>query len=204
MTAKVLQPTYAILRKAIMDFVAEHPNTAMERFKTNVAQVGTQWRDATQVHLAAAEFLDQAMKTTMPETHALAAVFHKYRNELNWEQSYTMDDKLVGQDMLNGYGFVEVIGKNGPFVSRSVRCGIGVWGSDINYPVHNHMAEEVYVPLAGNADFTLDGSPYRTRSAGDIIHVPSNQRHGFRTTSSPFVVFYGWQAGDLRQKSTFG
>lgn len=60
--------------------------------------------------------------------------------------------------MLSGYGFAEVIGERGPFVSKRVRSGIGVWGPNIDHPAHHHMAEEVYVPLAGSAEITLTGS----------------------------------------------
>lgn len=204
MTEPVSRDTYIELRDVIQEFVANHDASDMERFKANIANVDDHWIDATVATLPASEYLAPALPSATPQTRALATAFEKHRNALKWEQSYTAADQLVGSDMLNGYGFVEVIGKNGPCVSNAVRSGIGVWGPNIDYPVHNHEAEEIYVPLAGHAGFTLDSSPYETRQPGDVIHVPSNQRHGFRTTTEPFVVFYIWQAGDLRQKSTFG
>lgn len=204
MAPNVSRSTYDKLRAAILDFVTEHPHEAIDRFKPNLISFDTNWKDVEQFPLPAADFIAAARSTTTPQTLGLVELFNEHRDELKWEQSYTAADDFVGNDMLNGYGFVEVIGKNGPFVSTKVRTGIGVWGPNIDYPVHNHMAEEIYAPLAGSAEFTINDSAYQSRHADDIIYVPSNQRHGFRTTSEPFVVFYAWQNGDLRQKSTFG
>ena len=58
--------------------------------------------------------------------------------------------------------------------------------------------------LAGSAEFMLDGGSYEQRRAGDVVYVSSMRRHGFRTTALPLTVFYIWQAGDLREKSSFG
>ena len=130
-------------------------------------------------------------------------LFERAKDRLKWEQSYTKADAVVGVAMLAGYGFVEVIGKHGPFRSDRVRSGIGVWGPGITYPAHCHRAEEVYVPLAGSACFEVDGRAPQVGRAGDAVDVPSMRVHGFRTTDEPLVVLYIWQAGDLREKSTF-
>ncbi len=105
--------------------------------------------------------------------------------------------------MLAGYGFAETIGKQGPFISTRVRAGIGIWGPDIDYPAHRHEAEEVYVLLAGSARFQRGQDPSERKSAGDVVHIPSMTAHGFRCGTEPLALFYIWQAGDLREKSTF-
>ena len=122
---------------------------------------------------------------------------------LRWEQSYTREQQLVPEAMLDGYCFAEVIGKRGPFVSERIRAGIGLWGPAIDYPPHRHQAEEVYVVLAGSADFLLDDNPPLRESAGAVIPVTPNRLHGFCTREELLVVFYLWQAGDLRQTSSF-
>ena len=106
--------------------------------------------------------------------------------------------------MLAGYGFAEIIGQRGPFVSDRIRAGIAIWGPDIVYPRHQHEAEEVYVVLAGSAGFKIGSGGETWRGVGDVIFVESNTPHGFRTTGQSLVVFYLWQAGDLRQQSRFG
>ena len=194
------------LLEAIQSFVAGHPNRDVQRFQDGVAEWGHDWSGVTPGHLRAADTLSETLTYTIPETHHLVSLFNDERNSRKWEQSYTKSADLVGDDMLSGYGFAEVIGKHGPFVSTRVRSGIGVWGPNIDYPVHRHRAEEVYVLLAGSAEFELDeGENARigVRRTGDAVYVPSMLSHGFRTKAEPLVVFYIWQAGDLREKSSF-
>ncbi|MEM7222239.1 MAG: dimethylsulfonioproprionate lyase family protein [Pseudomonadota bacterium] len=206
MDAPSLKESDTRLRDAILAFVAAHPDPAVGRFKAALADWGEDWRAAAPHHLPAADTLGQTLALSAPETRDLLALFVQERASRKWEQSYTRVDGVVGEDMLAGYGFAEVIGKQGPFVSTRVRAGIGVWGPQITYPAHRHQAEEVYVVLAGSAVFSL-GEGERASSArqraGTAVHVSPLLTHGFRTEDEPLAVFYLWQAGDLREKSSF-
>ncbi|MDH3667385.1 MAG: dimethylsulfonioproprionate lyase family protein [Paracoccaceae bacterium] len=189
------------LLDAIQSFVADHPDPTIQHFHGSIADWGDRWVETPPRHLQAADTLTDCLALTAPETHDLTAAFDAEKSTRNWEQSYTSADNVVGDDMLAGYGFAEVIGKHGPFVSERVRAGIGVWGPHIDYPPHRHAAEEVYVVVAGSAEFEL-GEPVMRR-AGEVVYVPSMLTHGFRTSDQPLAVFYIWQAGDLREKSSF-
>ena len=198
--------SYERLRDAILTFVGEHQAASVQPFKESIANWGGGWSGVDARDLPATRFLHPSLSLTHPDTQALAALFEAEKANLKWEQSYTKQDSFVGKDMLDGYGFAEVIGKRGPFVSDKVRAGIGVWGPDIDYPLHRHEAEEVYVVLAGSAQFQLgdgDNASSGVRRAADVVHVPSMLAHGFATLEDPLVVFYIWQAGDLREKSSF-
>lgn len=191
------------LLEAILGFVAAHPSPAVMPFRNAVADWGEDWSAVTPAHLPSADLLEAAVSGAIAETRALIALFARERASRKWEQSYSKADGVVGDDMLSGYGFAEVIGKRGPFLSTRVRAGIGIWGPRIDYPPHRHRAEEVYVLLSGSADFALGDAPLETKRAGDAVLVPSMLSHGFRSRHEPLVVFYLWQAGDLREKSTF-
>jgi len=192
------------LLDAVRDFALDHPHPALERFKPSMRAWGEDWQAITPTYLAAADFLDAASVSDNPRTQALLTVFERHKNRLHWEQSYTKEEDLVPDAMLAGYGFAEIIGQRGPFVSERIRAGIAVWGPDINYPRHQHQAEEVYVVLTGSAEFTVGSAAESRHSAGDVVYVESNTPHGFRTTGQNLVVYYLWQAGDLRQQSRFG
>jgi len=192
------------LLDAVRDFVLDHSHPDIERFKASMRDWGEAWQEATPAYLAAADFLGTASATANPKIQALVAAFEKHKNRLRWEQSYTKEEDLVPDAMLAGYGFAEVIGRQGPFLSDRIRAGIAIWGPDIVYPRHQHQAEEVYVVLAGSAGFKIGSGGKAWRSTGDVIFVESNTLHGFRTTGQHLVVFYLWQAGDLRQQSRFG
>lgn len=200
------RPSYERLRDAILAFVGAHQNAGVQRFKDNIANWGTERCDVAASDLPAARFLSPSLSLTQSSTHALVALFETEKANLKWEQSYSKADGVVGEDMLAGYGFAEVIGKHGPFVSEKVRAGLGVLGPGINYPPHRHNPEEVYVVLAGSARFQLgdsDNAPSGVRRPADVVHVPSMLTHGFATEQEPLVVLYIWQAGDLREKSSF-
>jgi quercetin dioxygenase-like cupin family protein len=44
-------------------------------------------------------------------------------------------------------------------------------------PVHSHPHEQITLVERGHVTFTIDGQA-RTASAGDVLHFPSNCRHG--------------------------
>ncbi len=194
---------YQHLLDAILEFVEQHSHPDIQRFRENVMAWGNEYCSVEPHYLPATDYLTTALNYTAKETHSLTSLFNQYRGQLRWEQSYTKADSMVGDDMLKGYGFAEVIGKNGPFVSAKVRAGIGVWGAEISYPSHQHQAEEAYLVLAGSAEFQLDDGAFEPKNTGNVIYVSPMQTHGFRTRELCLVVFYIWQAGDLREKSTF-
>ncbi len=186
---------------AVRSFTLGHPHPDMNRFKTAMRDWGNSWQAVEPVYHPAADVLDTAARQA--DSHELVARFAMHKHRLRWEQSYRREDGLVPDAMLDGYAFSEVIGKRGPFVSERIRCGLGVWGPGIEYPRHHHQAEEVYLVLAGSAVFELGGTGPARRGVGDIVYVAPNEVHGFNTTDDLLVVFYLWQAGDLRQTSTF-
>ncbi len=195
------------LLAAIHAFVTASRLPDIDRFRAGVLDWGNAWLEVVPQHLPAADTLASIPPTATAETRPLIAAFARHRRTRKWEQSYTKADRLVGDDMLASYGFAEVIGKWGPFVSDKVRSGVGIYGANILYPRHHHAAEEIYVCLAGTAEFFLGGDDDTstvTPGPGDAVYVPSRLPHGFRTREEPFVVFYIWQSGDLRETSTFG
>ena len=192
------------LLDAVRDFALRHPHPDIARFADAMRDWGEDWIAVRAEYLPAADFLDPALELASAENRKLLETFARYARALRWEQSYRKADRLVPQAMLDGYAFAEIIGQRGPFVSERIRAGIGVWGPGINYPRHRHAAEEIYALLAGSAEFQLGDAPPTTRHADDVVYVAPDTRHGFRTGDGILVVYYLWQAGDLRQTSVFG
>ncbi len=190
------------LLDAVREFTLAHPHPDMARFKPAMRDWGDRWIAVEPVYLPAADTLAAAQ--AYPGHSPLIDDFARQQKRLRWEQSYTREDALVPEAMLDGYAFAEILGQRGPFVSERIRAGIGVWGPGIHYPRHHHRAEEIYLLLAGSAHFAIDDMPPSRRTTGDVVFVPPDTPHGFDTTDELLVVFYLWQAGDLRQQSTFG
>ncbi|MCC0062777.1 MAG: hypothetical protein H6895_01650 [Defluviimonas sp.] len=93
----------------------------------------------------------------------------------------------------------EILGPEGPIPAPDLRAGLLFQRADTYYPLHNHLAEETYVILAGRALWTA-GEDVRMRSAGALIHHPRLMAHAFRAGPEGFVALYRW-SGDIGPQS---
>lgn len=118
---------------------------------------------------------------------------------LHWGQTYSIAD--FGMDFLQRYGWVELFGTRGHFVSDDMAGGFLLLGPDVHYPDHHHLAEEIYIPLTDGSLWSKDRQHFLPRWSGEIIHHPSDIRHAMRTESTPLVALYLWRGGPLAQKS---
>jgi hypothetical protein len=137
-----------------------------------------------------------------PQTRALVEGVAALADELDWRQTYS--DADFGERFLENYGFSEWIGQRGAFMSDAIACGVLLLGPDTEYPDHSHEAEELYLPLAGHAEWRSAKSDWRLRPPGEWIHHPSWTVHAMRTSQEPLVAAYAWRAGDLTAKSRIG
>ncbi len=119
-SARVSQDSDRRLLDAIQAFVADHRHPAVRRFHEGLADWGQYWQPVGPHALPAVAWLSRALPLAIVETHKLAALFEQEKGTRKWEQSFSKSDGLVGEDMLAGYAFAEVIGKQGPFLST--RC----------------------------------------------------------------------------------
>ena len=191
------------LREAIVDFVLTHPDTDVQRFADAAAHWGDTWRAVAYTRLRATDTLAQAAALAGPGTTGFLETFVRARTSLRWEQCYTSADGVVDEDMLSNYGYAEIIGRQGPFVSTRIRAGIGVYGPHLSYPPHRHQAEEIYAVLAGSAFFSREDEAPVLRKPGDVLYHAPYMPHGLRTADEPVVLAYLWQNGDLREKPGF-
>ena len=191
------------LLEAVTRYDLEYDNPALERFRDSIRNWGDDWIDVERTQLPAADYLSTAGERAHPSARGLLATFLRHRQRLRWEQSYKKSDGVVPDEMLANYGFCEILGKQGPFVSERIRAGIGIYPPRIEYPIHRHKPEEIYIVLAGNADFMVGAAEGLRKDPGDVIYMKSNTPHGFRTGDEAQVVYYLWQGGDLREISSF-
>jgi len=134
------------------------------------------------------------------DTRALVAGLVDAAPGLAWGQTYGAGD--VDPHFLERYGWTELAGLRGPVAEDRLACGVLLLGPDVEYPPHNHAAEEIYLPLAGTADWLRGDEGWARRSPGALIHHPSWIPHAMRTGGQPLLALYLWRGGDLAQKST--
>ena len=118
---------------------------------------------------------------------------------LAWRQTYGAAD--FGADFLQGYGWSEFIGLRGPVPSEVLACGVLLLGPGVDYPLHMHEAEELYLPIAGQALWKRGEGPYQAIPAGQPIVHPSWTPHATRCEGDGVAALYLWMGGDLAAKS---
>jgi hypothetical protein len=117
---------------------------------------------------------------------------------LAWRQTYSLQE--LGAEFLDNYGYTEILGSCGPHCSDRLAAGLLLLGPDTLYPRHRHRAEEIYLPLSGQAEWQQGDALWRSHRPGTVIHHRSEEPHAMRTRTEPLLALYLWR-GDLAQKS---
>jgi mannose-6-phosphate isomerase-like protein (cupin superfamily) len=113
---------------------------------------------------------------------------------LAWRQTYAGMPGLEG--FLRGYGYAELVGPGGPVRADDLRLGALLLGPETLYPLHRHPAEEIYLVVAGTADWRRGDEPFLPRPTGSLVHHPPGEPHAMRTAGEPMLAVYAW-TGDV-------
>jgi hypothetical protein len=131
----------------------------------------------------------------------LVRTFLDHAPQLHWMQSYTADD--FGQHFFDNYAHVELIGTMGHFASSEIAAGLVLYGPQIDYPDHWHVAEEIYIPLTDNGWWSRDRETFAKRKSGEFIFHDSNMPHAMKTDDTAMLALWIWRGGDLAQKGDY-
>jgi len=132
----------------------------------------------------------------------LVAALCQAAPSLAWRQTYTAQD--LGQTFVDNYGWSEIIGGSGPFISERIACGFLILGPATLYPRHRHHAEELYLLLRGTAAWQQGGVVWREQSPGDLIHHAGDEPHAMRTGDEPLLALYVWRGINVAGKARLG
>ncbi len=156
-------------------------------------------RAAAPRRLPVCGWLPDLAELAAPATRGLVQEFVAAADALEWRQTYAASD--FGAEFLDRYGWTELIGLRGPIPSERIACGFLMLGPGIEYPAHAHEAEELYLPLAGEALWMRDEEGFVARAPGAPVEHPSWTPHAMRTLGDPMLALYLWRGGDLAAKS---
>jgi mannose-6-phosphate isomerase-like protein (cupin superfamily) len=112
---------------------------------------------------------------------------------LAWDYQYPPHPSA--QDLAERIGFAELIGPDGPMDAPQSRVGFTLMAADTFYPLHAHPATELYLVIAGNAQWTASDRHRQVPPGGFVLHR-SNEPHAMRTLTEPLLALYSW-SGDL-------
>lgn len=111
--------------------------------------------------------------------------------QMLWRETYK--GTKISSDFMERFGCFEIIGRDAPFASKSIRSFLVYQPANLHYPWHQHPAEEMYVVLNGEAEFALSGQPNRTLSAGESAFHASNKPHALTTHDKPVLAYVIWR-----------
>lgn len=114
---------------------------------------------------------------------------------LPWAVPQTSGDAKYRADSVKKM-IVELIGPGGMVTTDDVRVGLYGILPGAKYGFRTHPAEEVFIMLAGEADWAKADSGFATLRTGARAYHPSMMRHATRTNDYAFMSFYIW-SGDI-------
>lgn len=156
-------------------------------------------RDLPPKALPVLSFLPRLLELAPPRHRALVAQLIAAQASLHFNQTYAAGD--FGADFLQQYGWMKFLGPDAYWHSDVLSSGLVLLGDRITYPEHWHVAEELYFPLSGTAEWYHEEQGWRSIAPGAMIYHASNIRHSMRTAGEPLLTLYLWRGGDLLQKS---
>ena len=98
-------------------------------------------------------------------------------------------------DLADSIGFAELIGPNAPLTAPTCRIGFTLMAASTFYPMHAHPAIELYLVIAGCAQWITPDSD-RIVPPGDFVLHRANEPHAMRTFADPLLALYAWR-GDI-------
>ena len=128
------------------------------------------------------------LNTKLLELHKAISNLSPY---VNWEQGY--NEKEVGKDFLNKYGFFELIGPTGHFQTSEMALYVNFLDKNAYYPWHNHEAEELYFIVSGEAKFESKNQNEEILSSTKTRFHKSYQPHAITTSDQQILSFVIWK-----------
>ena len=110
-----------------------------------------------------------------------------------WRETYKDTD--IGDDFLSRFGCYCIIGDGGAFSSEQMRAWIVYMPPKLPYRWHQHLGEEMYLVVAGEAEFFRKGARSETLRPGQTSMHAANQPHAMKTYDSPVLTLVVWRNG---------
>ncbi|SMX39089.1 dimethylsulfonioproprionate lyase family protein [Octadecabacter ascidiaceicola] len=150
-------------------------------------------QDVTPFHIVSTDLLQREEGLVSDRYGPLRDAFIAAAPHAQWRETYKDTD--IGQDFLDRFGCYCLIGDGGAFTSESMRAYMVYMPAGLHYPWHDHVAEEIYFVVAGEAEFHRHGEASETLTAGDTSFHASSQPHAMTTHDHPVLALVLWRNG---------
>jgi len=162
---------------------------ALASFRPMPDDVGPQ--SIVPYHIPAADHFKAERGLFSDRYPALRDALVSASDDVKWRETYK--GTKIDPDFMQRFGCYEVIGRDAPFASARMRSFMVYQPPHLHYPWHHHPAEELYVVLAGEAEFHLEGEASRTLRAGDHAFHPASRSHALTSHAHPVLAYVVWR-----------
>ena len=156
-----------------------------------VAIKGNEW---SKINLFSSQ-LDKPFLDVMTRENAIPICADILNVPFTWVPPKTSVDPLYTAHS-HSKVHVELLGPQGIIKSKFVRLGLYGILPNSEYGIRTHPAEELFIMLAGQAEWLRGAGEYELKRAGEYSYHPSGMRHATKTTHSAFMSVYIW-SGDI-------
>ena len=173
---------------ALQNFLRKDDKKIYEKILLEIEQIDTyDIREIEASKSPSCTYLDVALNHIPKDLSPLDVLMRSISKKLVWrEASRGVPDFFKG-----GYAFAEIIGEQGLIVSENIRIGLFLQKPQVNYPLHAHEAEELYIILSGNARWKIDDKMFNV-IPGTIIKHQSCQDHATFTEEETLFALWIW------------
>ncbi len=169
----------------------EGVNVVLERLSTQTV-TRSAFHSPEPMQLPVLRHFAQSTAETMLLDAELAAAIAAVSDHLQWRQSPSYNDTLLGAGFLDNYGWCQIVGPYGFFPGDDFLLGLLMLGPHRHYSDHYHPAPELYWPLTGPSDWKRDGAAFQPEPAGATIWHEPNVIHATRTQTHPLRAMWCW------------
>lgn len=135
-------------------------------------------------------FLEPALSALRAEP-GLCKAAQALAPHLSFGSTYAAQGKLA--DVAPRMVWSEIAGPNGLVRDDSRRLGLFLLAPQLHYPLHGHVAEEIYFVLSGALDVEHGFDGKRVALApGGCYRTPSGQAHALHIGQQPVLMVYCW------------
>ena len=173
---------------ALQKFLRKDDKEIYEKILLEIEQIDTyDVREIEASKSPSCAYLDGCLKNISKDLSPIDVLMRSISEKLVWhEASRGVPDFFKG-----GYAFAEIIGEKGLIVSENIRIGLFLQKPQVNYPLHAHEAEELYIILSGNARWKIDDKMFNV-IPGTIIKHQSCQDHATFTEEETLFALWIW------------
>lgn len=134
-----------------------------------------------------------ATVASSPDLHPAARLITGDLANLAW----TVGDLEVPAVLRDHFAFVTFIGEESPIPDDELYFGLFLVAPHTHYPLHWHLAEELYFVLSSTSHWEQGDGLFRPQAPGTLIHHLPNEPHAMATGEAPLLAMWVWY-GDLR------